>query len=135
MTHWTEDDFKQWLYGLKERDAHADTCGECSAEFGRLAAQRRGIVAQPEVSEAFLREQRRNIYGRLEHSMRNFAPLRWAISIAVLLVVAVSLTLPRWNRSPVLLTNDEQLYSDIAAIEQTDEPQAIQPIHKLFEER
>ena len=135
MKHWTETDFREWLHGLKERDAHADECPKCNAEFERLAAKRRAIVAQPEVSEAFLAEQRRNIYNRLEHSTRNFAPLRWALSITVLLVVAVSLTLPRWNRPPVMLTNDEQLFSDLAAIEQTDEPKAIQPIHQLFEER
>jgi hypothetical protein len=43
------------------------------------------------------------------------------------------LTLPRFRKSTVILTNDEQLYSDLAAMEQTDEPKAIQPLHKLFE--
>ncbi len=72
MKHWTEDDFREWLYGLKERDAHAETCPECSTEFDRLAAQRRAIVTPPEVSEAFLAAQRRNIYSRLEHSDAQF---------------------------------------------------------------
>src|SRR5450432_3621468 len=98
MKHWTENDFQQWLYGLKEQDSHVETCRECSAEFDRLVEKRRSMIAAPEVSEEFLAEQRRNIYRHLEHSTRNFAPLRWALSIAMLLVVVVSLTLPRLKR-------------------------------------
>jgi hypothetical protein len=135
MKHWTENDFQQWLYGLKEQDSHVETCGECSSELQRLSVARRRILAEPEVSEEFLTEQRRTIYSRIHQASRNFVPLRWALSIAMLVVVVFSLALPRLKRSPVILTNDEQLFSDLAAIEQTDEPKAIQPIHKLFEER
>lgn len=106
----TEDDFEQWL-----------------------AEQRRNAPA-PEVSEEFLAAQRRSIYSRLHHSGRNFAPLRWAISIAMVLAVVAGLTLPRFQKSNLTLTNDEQLYADLTAIEQTDEPKAIQPLHKLFEQ-
>jgi hypothetical protein len=133
MKHWTEDDFQKWLYGLKEEDSHLAACGECSAELERLHAARRRILAAPEVSEEFLAAQRRNIYSRLNHATRNFAPLRWALSAAMLLVLVAGFTLPRLKQSPVTLTNDEQLYSDLAAMEQTSEPKAIQPLHKLFE--
>jgi hypothetical protein len=51
----------------------------------------------------------------------------------MLLVLVAGFTLPRLKQSPVTLTNDEQLYSDLAALEQTSEPKAIQPLHKLFE--
>jgi hypothetical protein len=135
MKHWTEADFQQWLYGLKEQDSHVETCRECSSELHRLTLTRRRILAEPDVSEEFLAGQRRTIYGRIHQGSRNFVPLRWSLSIAMLLVVVFSLALPRLKRSPVILTNDEQLFSDLAAIEQTDEPKAIQPIHKLFEER
>jgi hypothetical protein len=138
MKHWTENDFKQWLYGLKEPDSHTEACPDCRAELERLALTRRRVVASPEVSpevsEEFLAAQRRAIYNRLQHAARNFAPLRWAVSIAVLLAVAISLTLPHSKNASVILTNDEQLYSDLARIEQTDEPKAIQPLHNLFEE-
>jgi len=134
MKHWTENDFKEWLYGLKEPDSHTETCPDCSAELERLALTRRRVLATPEVSEEFLAAQRRAIYNRLQHATRNFAPLRWAVSIAVLLAVAISLTLPHSKNASVTLTNDEQLYSDLARIEQTDEPKAIQPLHNLFEE-
>jgi hypothetical protein len=135
MKHWTKNDFQQWLYGLKEQDSHVETCRECSSELHRLTLARRRILAEPEVSEEFLTEQRRTIYSRIHQVSRNFVPLRWSLSIAMLLVVLFGLALPRLKRSPVILTNDEQLFSDLAAIEQTDEPKAIQPIHKLFEER
>jgi hypothetical protein len=134
MKHWTENDFEQWLYGLKEQDSHTGTCEECSAELERLTLTRRFAVAEPEIPEEFLAEQRRSIYHRLQNAGRNFAPLRWAVSLAVLLAVVVSLTLPLSKKPTLPLTNDEQLYSDLARIEQTDEPKAIQPLHNLFEE-
>jgi anti-sigma factor RsiW len=133
MKHWTENDFQKWLYGLKEADSHLASCGECRAELERLHAARRRILAAPKVSEEFLAAQRRSIYNRLNHATRNFAPLRWALSAAMLLVLVVGFTLPHLRQSPVTLTNDEQLYSDLAAMEQTSEPKAIQPLHKLFE--
>jgi anti-sigma factor RsiW len=133
MKHWTENDFQKWLYGLKEEDSHLASCSECSAEFERLQVARRRLLAEPEVPEEFLAAQRRSIYNRLNQATRHFAPLRWALSAAVLLVLVVGFTLPHLKHSPVTLTNDEQLYSDLAAMEQTSEPKAIQPLHKLFE--
>ena len=146
MKHWTENDFREWLYGLKEEDSHLQACSDCRAESERLRVARRRIVAAPDVSEEFLAAQRRNIYSRLNtrlntrinHASRNFAPLRWALSAVMLLVLVVGFTLPHFKQSPVTftnltLTNDEQLYSDLAAMEQTSEPKAIQPLHKLFE--
>jgi anti-sigma factor RsiW len=133
MKHWTENDFQKWLYGLKEEDAHLQTCSECRTELERLRLARRRTFAAPEVSEDFLAAQRRNIHNRLNHPSRNFAPLRWGFSVAMLLLVVVGLTLTPFRKSPVALTNDEQLYSDLAAMEQTSEPKAIQPLHRLFE--
>lgn len=133
MKHWTENDFQKWLYGLKEEDSHLVDCTGCRADLERLRVTRRHILAEPDVSEEFLAAQRRSIYNRLNHATRHFAPLRWALSAAVLLVLVVGFTLPRLKQSPVTLTNDEQLYSDLAAMEQTSEPKAIQPLHKLFE--
>ena len=134
MNHWTEDDFCHWLYGLKERDAHIETCDECRAELGRLGTQRGRVLDAPDVSEEFLQQQRRSIYNRLGERRRNWAPLRWAASIAAVLVVVLSLTLFRYKNSPVTQLSDDQLFKDIASIEQSDEPKAIKPLHNLFEE-
>jgi hypothetical protein len=133
MKHWNEDDFQKWMYGLKEEDSHLETCGECRIEMERLRLARHRAIGAPEVSEAFLAAQRRSIHSRLNQPSRNFAPLRWALSAAMLVVLVAGLTLVPFRKSPVSLTNDEQLYSDLAAMEQTSEPKAIQPLHKLFE--
>jgi hypothetical protein len=135
MKHWAEPDFRQWLYGLKEEDSHLHDCSQCRAELDRLRLARQRVLTAPEIPQEFLAAQRRSIYSRLTHATRNFAPLRWALSVAMLLVLVAGLTLPRFRNSPVTLTNDEQLFSDLAAIEQTDEPKAIQPLHKLFEDQ
>jgi hypothetical protein len=131
MKHWNEDDFKQWLYGLKEDDGHFAECAECGAERDRLMLERRRIVTPPEVSNDFLAAQRRSIYQRLGQPMRNWMPLRWALSAAAVLVVMLGVTL-QTKRAPAI--SDEQLFSDLATMEQSAEPQAIAPIHQLFEE-
>ena len=133
MKHWTENDFEKWLYGLKEQDSHLDTCSECRIEMERLRLVRQRVLAAPEVSEELLAAQRRQIHARVNHPSRNLTPLRWALSAAMLLVAVVGLTLPHFKKSVVTLTNDEQLYSDLAAMERTSEPKAIQPLHQLFE--
>jgi len=134
MNHWTEDDFCHWLYGLREKDAHVETCNACRAELDRLSRERGRIISAPQVSEEFLQKQRREIYNRLGERGRNWAPLRWVASVAAVLVVVFSLTLFRYKSSPVAQLSDDQLFKDIANIEQSDEPKAIQPLHNLFEE-
>ena len=133
MKHWTEADFQNWLYGLKEADAHSGECGECRAEMERLQQARREIVREPEVSADFLAAQRRGIYARLEEApRRNFHAWRWVLSTAMLLALVFGLTLPRWHKTAPPIS-DEQLFSDLAAMEQSAEPKAIQPMHRLFE--
>ena len=40
-----------------------------------------------------------------------------------------------WNtRTAVITSSDEKLFSDLASIEQSNEPRAIRPIHNLFQE-
>jgi len=134
MGHWNEQDFSQWVYGLKETDAHVESCPQCRAELERVTAERRRVLREPEVSEEFLAAQRRNIYNRLGERTRNWAPLRWAASIAMVLVLVFTLTLSRSRHSTVTQPGDDQLFKDLAKIEQSDEPQAIQPLHNLFEE-
>jgi hypothetical protein len=90
-------------------------------------------AAEPEVSAEFLAAQRRAIYRRLGQPRNRFA-LRWALSAAmVLLVLAGGLTLER-RRPSAPVISDEQLFSDLSAMEQRTEPKAIQPIHSLFEQ-
>ena len=41
MKHWTENDFTEWLYGLKSDSAHLEDCVECSGIAGSLERRRR----------------------------------------------------------------------------------------------
>ena len=133
MKHWTETDFQNWLYGLRDEDQHISECSECQGEVERLKRERQRIAAEPEVSREFLAAQRRRIYQRLEQPHRNTIALRWALSVAMLLLMVVGITVERLHKnSPAI--SDEQLFSDLASIEQSAEPKAIQPIHNLFEE-
>jgi hypothetical protein len=108
MKQANQDDFEDWLH-------------------------EKARAAEPEVSAEFLAAQRRAIYGRLDEPRHKFS-MRWAISLAtVLLVLAGGLTLERRHPSAPAIS-DEQLFSDLSAMEQRTEPKAIQPIHSLFEE-
>jgi hypothetical protein len=132
MKHWTEDDFKQWLYGLKDEDSHVAECQECRGEMERLTLERRRTLAPEEVPHDFLAAQRRSIHQRLSEPIHNWFAIRWALPVATLLVVILSVT--QHPSKPAATISDEQLFSELATMEQRAEPKAIAPIEKLFEE-
>jgi hypothetical protein len=134
MKHWTEIDFQNWLYGVKDQDQHVTACADCRAELERLRVERRRLTAQPQVSAYFLAAQRRSIYNRLEEGRAgHWAAWRWVLSTAMLLAIVVGLTIPRWHKTAPAVS-DDQFFRDLSAMEQTAEPKAIQPIHELFEQ-
>lgn len=114
MNHTDQNDFEKWL-------------------SGRLQS-----LPEPEVSSEFLAAQRRSIYRRLDEPRHNWAPMRWALSLAILvLMFAGGLTLERRHQAAAQISatvSDDQLFSDLSAMEQSNEPKAIQPIHGLFQE-
>ncbi len=107
-------------------------------DFEKWLRGRTQSLPEPEVSSEFLAAQRRVIYRRIEEPRRNWMSIRWALSLAMLvLMVAGGLTLERRHKSAPGIpsaTADEQLFSDLSAMEQRNEPKAIQPIHGLFQE-
>jgi hypothetical protein len=109
MKHRDETDFENWL------------------------RKRTGNLQEPEVSPDFLATQRRSIYRRIGEPRRNWVALRWALSVAMLLLLVVSFTFERLHKTAPAIS-DEQLFSDLSAMEQSAEPKAIQPMHGLFEE-
>jgi len=120
MKHWTENDFKEWLYGLKDDDQHLKGCAECRGESERLLIARAQMIEQPETSQEFLAAQRRSIYRRLHEPQHNWFTLRWALPVAIVLLMAFGVTLQRGRRSAAAIS-DEQLFSDLTAIEQKKE--------------
>jgi hypothetical protein len=114
MEHKDNTDFENWLSRLTKSQPEA------------------------EVSSEFLAGQRRSIYRRLDQPRRNWAPMGWALSLAMLLLMfAGGLTLERWHKTVPPTSSsmsDDQLFSDLSAMEQSSEPKAIQPIHGLFQE-
>jgi hypothetical protein len=92
----------------------------------------------PEVSPEFLAAQRRSIYNRLDEPRHHWHSMRWALSLVMLLLmVAGGLTLERRHKTApgtAATISDDQLFSDLSAMEQSNEPKAIQPMHGLFQE-
>ena len=145
MKHWTEDEFLHWLYAGSLPDSHLEECQECRSRAEQMAETRRQAATPLEVSLEFLAAQRRSIYGRLgsrstlgRSTLGRSIAGRWAVAVATLLcIVGLSLSmLHPWARgtSALYTSSDEKLFSDLASIEQSSEPRAIGPIHKLFQE-
>src|ERR1700733_7673570 len=94
MKHTDQTDFEKWLRG-------------------RIQG-----MPEPEVSLEFLAAQRRAIYGGLDERHGNRTGMRWALSLAMLLLlVAGGLTLERRHSAPPAIS-DDQLFSDLSAMEQ-----------------
>lgn len=118
MKHTDHDDFENWLHGQTAN------------------------LPQPEVSPEFLAAQRRAIHRRMDRRGHGIHALRWALSFAMLLLMlAGGLRLEQRRHTSSVISpaispavSDDQLFSDLSAMEQTNEPKAIQPIHGLFQE-
>ena len=98
-------------------------------DFENWLQRRTKSLPQPEVSSEFLAAQRRSIYRRMDE------PQRLSLSMLVLML-AGGLTLERRHKTAPAISpmSDDQLFSDLSAMEQRNEPKAIQPIHGLFQE-
>jgi hypothetical protein len=115
MKHTDQTDFEKWLHDKAKN------------------------LPEPEVSHEFLAAQRRAIYHRLDldkdDPRRHSVVMRWAVSLAMLLLmVAGGFTLEQRRHKSAPAISDEQLFSDLSALEQSNEPKAIQPMHSLFQE-
>jgi len=105
------------------------------SNFEKWLRGRTHSLPEAEVSSEFLAAQRRSIYGRMNEPHRAWSSLRWALSLAVLIVmIAGGLTLQRGKKPAPTTLSDDQLFSDLSAMEQSSEPKAIQPLHGLFQE-
>ncbi len=137
MTHWTENEFTEWLYGLKPDSSHLDECAGCRSKATSLERRKSEATRPPDVSSDFLAAQRRAIYAKMDQPQRHWAQPRWVLSLAMLVMIMVaSFGLLRQHPSaaPLATPADEKLFSDLATIEQSNEPRAIQPIESLFEQ-
>ncbi len=138
MKHWTEDDFTNWVYGLKAGDAHLEGCRECRAIAQTVLERRAAVVETPEVPSDFLAAQRRAIYSRLDQPQRSWVHARWLASALMLLIVIIAsiglLQRSSSSKAPLATPADAKLFSDLVAIEESNEPRAVQPIENLFEE-
>jgi hypothetical protein len=107
-------------------------------DFEQWLHDKTRALPEPDASSEFLAAQRRSIYRRLDEPRRNVLPLRWGLSFAMLLLMALGgLTLERRHQTTTSVStpvSDEQLFSDLDAMEQRNEPKAIQPMHGLFQE-
>lgn len=134
--HLSDEELIERLYGLGEDPPAA--CEVCRRRWENLLERRRQILlAAPQAPEAWLAEQRRRIYARLERAEIFRGALRPAAALATLGVVllGVVLSLPSPEPQPTLATNDSQFCTEIYSLVESPEPRATAPIYSLFEEQ
>lgn len=138
--HYTESDFLDRLYEIGREDGHLEACAECRAKYATWLAARVEVTRQPEVPAAFLVEQRGRILERAAQPMASFRNfLRWSPALAM---AAMALVVVLWNRpspKPVVVetaqVSDTQVLADIYRTAYDVEPQAVAPLHGLFEDK
>jgi hypothetical protein len=148
--HLSQNELLDRIYGLGENGVpHLRECAECSSRFQALERRRAEVAtassaANEAISNEVLAAQRRAIYSRLGQAPA--ARLHWApaaLAVAFLLVTGVFLARPHLENRPVRVRlpvaasgvelRDEQLFSDLYSMEQSDEPRATAPLHALFQ--
>jgi hypothetical protein len=127
--HWNDDDLVGLLYGVGPGDAHLAECPDCAQRWQRLIEQRVRVLEPPNVKEAILASQRREVERRLERPGINFGWLSFATAGAVMLAVLLYKPVP----APAPAASDHELYAEVYSLVQTDEPEAVEPIRALFE--
>lgn len=133
--HLSDEELIERLYGLGE-DPPA-SCESCRRRWEMLLERRRQVLlAVPELSDAWLAEQRRKIYARLEDARTASWLIRPAAALATLavMVLGLVLSLPSPEPQPTLAANDSQFFTEIYSLVESPEPRAAAPIYSLFEE-
>ncbi len=131
--HWSDDDLVSRLYGTGPDDAHLTECPDCAQRWQRLIEKREWILEPPNVPEAFLASQRREVQRRLERPGKSFRWLSLAAAGATAGVVTLAVLLYRPAPAPAPESADRELYSEVYSLVQSDAPEAVEPIRALFE--
>ncbi|MBI3208643.1 MAG: hypothetical protein HYZ37_07055 [Candidatus Solibacter usitatus] len=137
--HWTESDFLNHLYEIGPEDNHVNECPECRRRREEWLAARKNITREPDLPAGMLAAQRECLYARM--AKRPVAPyfMRWSPAIAV---AGVALFVVLWQmpvRRSAPLQNayaglsDAQLMTEIYKTVYDSEPDAMEPLHGLFQ--
>lgn len=135
--HYSDDELLDRLYETGRTDDHLERCEACRSRWERLLAWRRQVLAQPEISSAWLARERLRLTERLERT-----PSAWrrtflcpALAAAAMVVMALLVELPGPKPASEVASSDSQLLEEIYTLIQDDEPRAALPVRALFEAR
>lgn len=137
--HYAESDFLDRLYDVGREDGHLDECEECRAKYETWVAARKRVTLEPEVPAAFLAEQRRQILERSGQSLGSFRNFwRWS---PALVAAAMAVVMVMWKEpekaapAETMRASDTQVLAEIYKTAYDVEPQAVAPLHGLFEDK
>ncbi|MBI3681976.1 MAG: hypothetical protein HY235_16460 [Acidobacteria bacterium] len=142
--HWTENDFLNGLYEIGPQDGHLEECAQCRQRWEQWAARRQSVLQPPEVPAELLARQRRRILeseqaairdpmARPQRSLSGLRMMRWSPAVAA---AAMALLVVLWKTpapGPQPQKSDAQLMAEIYRTVYDTEPDAVEPLHGLFE--
>lgn len=140
--HWTDEEILHHLYGAKPRPlAHLEGCGTCRERVENVNAKLALVREETPGSDEYFVEQRRRIHRRIEAAQQR----RWSFRVGSALVGATAmlvavlnvneLALNRRTDKPPAVASDAELYKEISAMLESDEPRVTRPMRALFEEK
>lgn len=124
-----------------------DECAECQAKYETWLAARKEVTRQPEVPAAMLMEQRQRILERSGQPLGSFWHfLRWSPAMAMAAMALAAVLWMKPGTKPVAAVeapavvetaqaSDTQVLADIYKTAYDVEPQAVVPLHGLFEDK
>ncbi|MBL8178094.1 MAG: hypothetical protein JNK48_25690 [Bryobacterales bacterium] len=139
--HYSESDFLDRLYEVGREDGHLEVCAECRAKYSTWLAARRQLTREPDVSAGVLAEQRQRIFARTARPVRSMRSFwRWSPALAMVALVMFAVLWDRHSPQPVVVVetaqvSDTQVLADIYRTAYDVEPQAVAPLHGLFEDK
>jgi hypothetical protein len=153
--HLTNDELMDQLYGFggPEGGLHLAECVDCTHRYAAFERKRAEMAAgsASELAPSVLAAQRRAVYARLGEAARNQTRLgslfglgsHFGLTPALAAAALLALALVLYHPSTPVVSRptppahgdltDDQLFSDVYSIEESDEPRAAAPIQGLFE--
>jgi len=136
--HWSNEDLINRLYETAAGDeSHLLECDDCRERWEALLVRRQEVLAEPSLPAELLADQRRQIYRQLEEESSGSWNVRLAPALAALSIVVMGLPLLGPSPAPeptTIASNNDGFFTEIYAMVESSEPEAIAPLRSLFEE-
>lgn len=140
--HWTDEELIATIYGVGPSGDHIRECLDCQVRLSHMQSTRNGLdelASERQVNDAFLAEQRRAIYRRMEEPSywwRLSGVRQWAAGLTAAALVGGSIFFYEQQHQLKMAreeASDAQLVQQVAAMANDSDLTVMAPLQGLFE--